>query len=111
MNRIYSNYNMCDGSELYYEILVDDNGNENGFDIFMGESTKYPMMHQPEPFIPKPELSYAENAIEMCKQLSDHSGMSHAEKSVEERLTNVEANIDYLMLLNDADSATEGETE
>lgn len=86
----------------YYEVT------EDGFDIYDSENATTPIYHQYEPFIPDHSKTYEENAIMMCEELS---------KSVEyhdyteERLTNIEANIDYLMLLNDADSATEEETE
>ena len=88
---------------LYYEIL------ENGFDIYVGETSSIPIVHQYEPFIPNPDISYEDNAINMCKELA--TPVEKIETPVEERLTNVEANIDYLMLLNDADCATEEETE
>lgn len=101
--KVNSNYKMGNQS-LYYEIL------DNGFDIYV-EASDVPFMHQPEPFIPDHSKTYTENAIEMCKSLAydapDESGP--VSKTVEERLTDVEANIDYLMLLTDADSATESD--
>ena len=45
-------YYMGDTSrgELCYDIL------ENGFEIFIGESAKYPSYRQTEPFIPNPVM-------------------------------------------------------
>lgn len=112
MERIYSGYEYSNGAKLYYSIINED-GKENGFDIYIGDSV-FPFMHQPEPFIPNPSKSYAENAIEICAGMSAENSTPddgvHV-KSLEERITDVEANVDYLMLLNDADSATEEETE
>ena len=81
MEKINSGFHMGDGTELWYVI------NDNGFDIYFGE-----------------------NAKKMCESM--HSdGTEEPPKTIEDRLTDVEANIDYLMLLTDADSATEEETE
>lgn len=105
MERIYSGYEYSNGVKLYYSIIY-ENGEENGFDVYIGDSV-FPFMHQPEPFIPDPSKSYAENAIELCKGMSIENSTPDEgvpAKSLEERLTDAEANIDYLMLLNDADS-------
>ncbi len=85
------------GADMYYEIL------DNGFHIYIG-STVRPMIVQEEPFIPHPELSYEENAKLMCEE---YCGYTSTDNTFEDRLTNVESNIDYLMLLNDPDSAAE----
>ena len=104
MSRIKSEYTMPDGITLCYEIF------SNGFDIFFGENAVYPTYHQPEPYIPNPDLSYEENAIQMCKEISTPSTIDDT-SPLNIRLTNIESNIDYLMLLNDPDSASETVTE
>lgn len=97
-------FKMNGGATISYEVFDD------GFDIWIGSMTGYPTYSQREPFIPDKQLSYEENAIKMCEQISKDSNQVQADsKSAEERLTSIEANIDYLMLLNDADSATESE--
>ena len=98
MSKIFSDYTIADGTKLYYEIF------ENGFDIFAGENATYPLLHQPEPYIPNPDLSYEENAKKMCEQLS--IGSSIPRESELAHITVVEytqlsANIDYLLLLNE----------
>ena len=46
----------------------------------------------------------------MCESM--HSdGTEEKPKTIEDRITDIEANVDYLMLLTDADSATEEETK
>lgn len=104
MDMIDSGYTNSSSEKLMYTIY------ENGFDIYIEGST-HPFIHQPEPFIPYPNMTYEENARTMCKELSTESEAVQADLTFNERLTNVEANIDYLMLLTDADSATEEETE
>lgn len=100
MSKVYSGYCMADKTKIYYEVLDD------GFDVFIGESLQFPSYHQPEPFIPNPNLSYEENALAMCKSISDSSmNAKDLGKSIDDRLTKVEANLDYLMLLSDAESA------
>lgn len=88
--------------DLQYEIFDD------GFEIYLGDR-KFPLFKQREPFIPDPSKSYEENAIAMCKEYCDeqNNGNSSTFVPVEDRLTAIEANIDYLMLLNDPDSAAE----
>ena len=73
---------------------------DNGFNIYIGQTSR-PTWKQYEPYIPDPSKSYEENAVQMCEELS--SPPEH-HNTAEERLTNIEANIDYLMLLNDPDS-------
>ena len=46
----------------------------------------------------------------MCESMHADA-ITEPPKTVEDRLTDVEANIDYLMLLNDPDSATEESVE
>lgn len=89
---------LCDGKPLYYDILDD------GFKIYVGQTDRA-SIHQYEPYIPDPSKSYEENAIQMCKDLCENA--NNMVPSIEDRVTNIEANIDYLMLLNDPDSATE----
>lgn len=97
-------YTMKDGSLLSYEIFND------GFDIWIGDVDRTPTYRQREPFIPDKSKSYEENAISMIKEISDESNNPKNNASpIDERLTNIEANIDYLMLLNDADSVDESE--
>ena len=101
--KINSNYALKNGTKLFYEVF------ENGFDIYIGDNTTSPYMHQPEPFIPNPDLSYEENAIEMCKSMSEQS-MLEPDKPftmTESMYSDMQSNIDYLMLLNDPDSAAE----
>lgn len=88
------------GGTYWYEILDD------GYKIYIGD-VDYPTYHQYEPFIPDHSKSYEENAIAHCKSLSDT--ITNPPVSIDERITSVEANIDYLMLLNDADSVDESE--
>lgn len=107
MSKVYSGYCMADKTKIYYEVLDD------GFDVFIGESLQFPSYHQPEPFIPNPNLSYEENALAMCKNLSERSNQEPEKPftMTEAMYSDMQSNIDYLMLLTDADSATEEETE
>lgn len=89
-----------DGQDVYYDILDD------GYKIYIGQTSR-PSIHQYEPFIPDHTKTYEENAILTCEQLCQ--SCEH-KVDIDSRLLTVEANIDYLMLLTDADSATE-ETE
>lgn len=92
-------FKMNGGASISYEVFDD------GFDIWIGSMAGYPTYSQREPFIPDKSLSYEENAVKMCEQISKDSNQAQSDsKTAEERLTNIEANIDYLMLLNDADS-------
>lgn len=83
--------------DLQYEIFDD------GFDIYIG-ARKYPLYKQREPFIPDPSKSYEENAITMCREYCEMRENSNSETfvSVEDQLTAVESNVDYLMLINDS---------
>lgn len=94
MTKQYSGYTIGNDIKLYYVILDD------GFDIYFGENATHPMYHQPEPFIPNPDISYEENALAMCKDLATPAPQSSSD--IGTRLTAVEANVDYLMLLNDS---------
>ena len=87
-----------DNKDIFYELLND------GYKIYIGQQAR-PCIHQYEPCIPDPTKSYEENALDMCGELSGSriTPIDHTE----ERLTDIEANIDYLMLLNDPDSAAE----
>ena len=81
--------------DIYYDIL------ENGYKIYIGQ-TQRALYYQYEPYIPDPSKSYEENAKDMCAELAKER--TNPEADLDVRLTNIEANIDYLMLLNDADS-------
>lgn len=102
--RIDSGYKLKDGTSLTYEIY------ENGFDIFRGMNSENCVLHQPEPHIPNPDISYEENAKNMCFEISERS--KNQPENTEYVLTKTEyisirSDLDYLMLLNDPDSATE----
>ena len=100
--KIDSGYTTKIGTKIYYEILDD------GFKLYEGEAAKYPFIHQYEPYIPNPDISYKENAMQMIKEFVDGSDIPiDDENTLESRLTTIESNIDYLMLLNDPDSAAE----
>lgn len=88
-----------DNRDVYYDILDD------GFKIYIGQSVR-PTFHQYEPYIPDPSKSYEENALMMCEDLC-----KTPEKPLENKLDDMQANIDYLLLLNDPDSATEESTQ
>ena len=92
-------YTMKDGTTISYDIFDD------GFDIWIGDTDRTPTYRQREPFIPDKSKSYEENAISMIEKISNNSNNPKESSSpIDDRLTNIEANIDYLMLLNDADS-------
>lgn len=95
-----------DNQDVWYEILDD------GFQIYIG-TDKYPQIVQQEPYIPDHSLSYEENALSMCEDCCKEPAYPPEVKkyNIDDRLTSVEANIDYLMLLNDPDSASETVTE
>lgn len=103
MEKIASGYFIKNGPQLYYTIL------DNGFDIYGGNNAVDPILHQPEPYIPNPDISYTENAIEMCKELAERSNQdANASFTMTESMySDMQSNIDYLMLLNDPDSASE----
>ena len=86
-----------DGRDIFYEILDD------GYKVYIGQQVR-PSIHQYEPYIPNPSKSYEENARDTCYELA---GGDTAVDPVAERFTDIEANIDYLMLLNDPDSAAD----
>ena len=90
-----------DGKDVFYDILDD------GFKIYIGQ-TSTPTIHQYEPFIPDHTKSYEENAIQMCDELCTPSEPPEPSFAMtEDMYTEMQSNIDYLMLLNDPDSATE----
>ena len=87
-----------DNKDIYYEILDD------GFKIYVGQTVR-PSIHQYEPYIPDPSKSYEENAIMMCEEMCipiEEPGPVFT--VTEDMYTEMQSNIDYLMLLNDADS-------
>ena len=88
------------GETVWYEVL------ENGFQIYSGQ-TKYPQIYQPEPHIPNHSKSYEENAKDMCENICTQSDELHKFAMTEDMYTEMQSNIDYLMLLNDPDSASE----
>lgn len=99
--KVDSGYKYGDSNVSFiYEIT------DNGYNIYIG-NVDCPTYAQYEPFIPDRSKTYEENAIADCKQYSEDSRKVTKELPIEERVTNIEANIDYLMLLNDPDSATE----
>lgn len=81
-----------------------------GYNIYIGD-VDCPTYAQYEPFIPDHSKTYEENAIADCKRYSEETKDVTKELPIEERITTIESNVDYLMLLTDADSATEEETE
>lgn len=98
---VYSGFSFKNGIKLFYEII--NNGVEDcGFDIYVGENSKYPTYHQPEPYIPNPSLSYRENAIKMCEELSKTAMIEGTKRFevTEEMYNSQQSDIDYLMLLN-----------
>lgn len=102
MNRIYSGYDKADGTKMYYTIIM--NGEqEYGFDIYEGEVSKTPSFHQPEPWIPDRSMTYAENAIAMCKSIADDSSIPIEPPftMTKEMYLEQQANIDYLLLLTE----------
>lgn len=101
--RIQSEFKQKSGDDYWYYEILDD-----GFDIYNSKESTTPVYHQYEPFIPDPSKTYEENAIMMCADLSK---ASEHHDYMEERITKIESNIDYLMLLTDAESASEEETE
>ena len=91
-----------DGTNVFYDITDD------GFDIYIG-SEKNLVYTQHEPFIPNHSKSYEENAIIMCEDICKEPERSFT--MTESMYSEMQSNIDYLMLLNDADSAIEEENE
>ena len=89
-----------DGREVYYDVL------ENGFKIYIGSIENLAYI-QEEPFIPDHSKSYEENAIMMCTNLCTRKETPIAFTMTEGMYNELQSNIDYLMLLNDPDSATE----
>lgn len=92
--------------KLFYTVI------EDGFEIYVGENAKYPSFRQREPFIPNPDISYEENAKNYCQSLSHKPDMIDKEQAdaiyaSAEDVTSLRSDIDYLMLLNDPDSAAE----
>lgn len=91
-----------DNKGVYYTI------NEDGFDIFIEPNLKHPLLHQYEPFIPDSSKSYKENAIQMCEVICTPVENTGAPFTMtEDMYTEMQSNIDYLMLLNYPDSAIE----
>lgn len=93
---ITTDFKMSNGTSISYEVF------EDGFDIWIGSIGGYPTYSQREPFIPDRSISYEENAIKMCEQISKDSARTKDNSNkAEDRLTTIEANIDYLMLVTD----------
>lgn len=91
--------------KIYYEICDD------GFDIFFGDS-ETPSWSQHEPYIPYKGLSYEENAKKMCESLNVNYSNVPTEPTDEsiptyKEIRSLRSDLDYLMLLNDPDSAAE----
>lgn len=91
-------------SKMFYEIL------DNGFKIYIGSNQDLRYV-QTEPFIPDHSKSYEENALAMCKELSEQSQKEPEPRfdMTESMYLEMQSNIDYLMLLNDSDSLSNGE--
>ena len=89
-----------DNKDVWYDILDD------GFKIYIGQTIR-PVIHQYEPYIPDPTKSYEENAKTMCEQLCSTSNTEKQFIMTEAMYTEMQSNIDYLMLLNDPDSTGE----
>lgn len=106
-----SGYTLKSGKKLYWDYVYKD-GVENGYEIYVGD-LEIPVQSQPEPFIKDPSKSYKENAIARCKEMADESRVEPVIPftMTETMYSDMQSNIDYLMLLTDADSATEEETE
>lgn len=98
--KIKSKYEV-NGIYWYYEILDD------GYKIYSGEESPAPLYHQYEPFIPDHSKSYEENAIQMCKELSDTSNVYVPFTMTKDMYEELQSNVDYLMLLNDSNSLEE----
>lgn len=114
MTKIDSGYNLHNDETLariYYTIT------DNGFEIYLGENSEYPSYAQYEPFIPNPDISYEENAINYAKSLAVPEMETIAKEDADKtyasitEVTNIRSDLDYLMLLNDPDSASETVTE
>ena len=82
-----------DNRKMYYEVTDD------GFNIYIGQD-KRPTWRQYEPFIPDPSKSYEDNAKEMCETFTIKPE-EPSNNSLDDRLSSIESNIDYLMLIND----------
>lgn len=80
--------------DIYYEIYDD------GFDIYIGDQTHKAYI-QREPFIPYHSKSYEENARIMCEHICADLVHTDDGDSIDDRLTTIEANVDYLMLISD----------
>lgn len=111
MEKIFSGKYLHNSEELgglYYILL------SNGFEVYIGSNAAIPSYRQTEPYIPNPDLSYEDNAKIFCNNLSvpiDRIDRNQADKmyaSVED-ITSLRSDIDYLMLLNDSDSLSDGE--
>lgn len=81
-----------DGQTIHYCILAD------GFDIYIGRTDR-PTYHQPEPYIPYPELSYEENALKMCEEFTIEQPAPFT--VTEEMYNRQQSDIDFLMLMTE----------
>ena len=85
----------ADNKDIFYEILDD------GFKIYIAQQVR-PTIHQYEPYIPDPSKSYEENAKEMCEDFCKEIPEPEPVFTMTESMyTEMQSNIDYLMLLND----------
>ena len=102
-----SGYKLSSGEVLYWDYVYSGD-KENGFEIYVGDAS-IPIQTQPEPFIKYPNKTYEENAVLRCKELAEMSNTPVEKPFVmtESMYTGMQSNIDYLMLLNDPDSAAE----
>ena len=85
--RIDSGMKTPNDEPIYYSI------EEDGFNVYVGETSEYPTFKQYEPYIPDHNKSYEENAIEMCKRLTIKKA------TPTDRYLELRADVDYLMLL------------
>lgn len=83
---------------------------ETGYHIYDSENPSF-HIHQYEPYIPDHSKSYEENAQLQIKELESMPAQQPIFKLTEDMYTEMQSNIDYLMLLNDPDSASETVTE
>lgn len=67
----------------------------------IGDST-VPTYSQYEPFIPDQSKSYEENVILNCDRYSEESKQKAPGTTIDELITSLESNVDYILLLNDS---------
>ena len=83
---IKTNY-VLDNKELSYEVL------EDGYKIYLDGGD---FIHQYEPFIPNPKMTYEENAVAQIEELVAMAEASKSQPSYEERIAMLEAQLEEL---------------